>query len=216
MKHLPLAFSSLVLLATSVGCNSGNVNPIAENNSSVSSDSIGITNTVIETILSRRSIRNYLPQPVGRDTMEVIVKCGINAPSGLNRQPWEVRVIDDPEFIRSATKLYVEENPEALADSKMRNMFRNAPTIVFIAAENNSQLDCGLLTENMLLSAWSMGIGSCCLGGPARFMKTEKASELLRRLEFSEGYELVLAIGFGYPAESPEARPRDLSKSRFL
>lgn len=216
MKLLSLAFTSFALLATLCGCNSGNVSQLADNNSAIPSDSTAITNTVIETIMTRRSIRDYLPQPVGRDTMEVIVNCGINAPSGLNRQPWEVRVIDDPEFIGNATKLYIEENPEALADSRMRNMFRNAPTIVFIAAENNSQLDCGLLTENMLLSAWSMGIGSCCLGGPARFMKTEKAAELLKRLEFSEGYELVLAIGFGYPAESPDARPRDASKARFL
>lgn len=51
-------------------------------------------------------------------------------------------------------------------------MFNNAPTVVFIAndpAYDMSQMDCGLLGENMILSAWSMGIGSCCLGGTCAF-----------------------------------------------
>jgi len=183
----------------------------------VATDSTVIDNAVIETIMSRRSVRAYLPQPVGRDTMEVITKCGINAPNGMNRQPWEIRVVNDGELIAAMTKAFVTENPKRAADSKMtRNMFRDAPTVVFIAAENNSQLDCGLLGENMILAAWSMGVGSCCLGGPVAFLKSDAAAEYLKQLDFSEGYELVYAIGFGYPAESPDAKPRDGSKIKFL
>ena len=70
-------------------------------------------------------------------------------------------------------------------------MFNNAPTVVFIAndpAYDMSQIDCGLLGENMILSAWSMGIGSCCLGGPVRFMKSPAAAEYMKQLGFSEGH----------------------------
>ncbi|MDE6772812.1 MAG: nitroreductase family protein, partial [Muribaculaceae bacterium] len=148
---------------------------------------------------------------------EVITKCGINAPNGMNRQPWEIRVVDNQELLSAMTRAFVKGDPKRAADSKMtRNMFRNAPTVVFIAAENNSQLDCGLLGENMILAAWSMGIGSCCLGGPVAFLKSDAASGFLKQLDFPEGYELVYAIGFGYPAESPEAKPRDEGKVRFL
>ena len=45
-------------------------------------------NEVINTIMARRSIRKYLDKPVEHEKLEVIVKCGINAPSGVNRQPW--------------------------------------------------------------------------------------------------------------------------------
>ena len=53
-------------------------------------------NAVIETIMSRRSIRKYQPQAVSRDTMQIILDCGINAPNGQNRQSWEIRVVDNP------------------------------------------------------------------------------------------------------------------------
>ncbi len=68
----------------------------------------------------------------------------------------------------------------------------------------------------MILAAWSMGIGSCCLGGPVRFMNSDVASEYLAQLKFSEGYTLLYAIGFGYPAEEPAAKPRDKAKVLFI
>lgn len=178
------------------------------------------TNQVIETIMARRSVRKYLPQPINRDTMQVILNCGINAPNGQNKQSWAIRVVDNPEFINGLTEVYKKANPKAAEDPNFRNMFRNAPTVVFIAndtAYDFSQVDCGLLGENMILSAWSMGIGSCCLGGPIRFMKTDPgAAEYLKRLNIPEGYDLLYCIAFGYPDESPAAKPRDASKVMFV
>lgn len=179
----------------------------------------GDGNAVIGTIMSRRSIRKYKPQPVEREKMELIARCGINAPNGMNRQSWEIRIVDNPEFIDGVTQLYLKENPQAAEEPGFRNMFRNAPTVVFIANDPSygmSQIDCGLLGGNMVLAAKSLGIGSCCLGGPARFMHSPAAAGYLEQLGFSEGYELLYIIGFGYPDESPEARPRDWSKVKFI
>ena len=177
-------------------------------------------NAVIETIMTRRSVRKYQPQAVNRDTMQVIMECGINAPNAINRQAWEVRVLDNPETIQKLTELYVKENPKEAENTNFRNMFRNAPTIAFIANDTTfaySPVDCGLMAENMILSAWSMGIGSVCLGGPARFMKSNpEANAYLKEMGFSENYELLLCIGFGYPAETPKAKPRDAAKVKFM
>ena len=80
-----------------------------------------------------------------------------------------------------------------------------------------SQIDCGLLGENMILSAWSMGVGSCCLGSPVRFMNTQpEATDYLKKLDFPEGYQLLYCIAFGYPDESPAAKPRDTQKIKFI
>ena len=177
-------------------------------------------NAVIETIMTRRSVRQYQPQAVNRDTMQIIMECGINAPNAVNRQAWEVRVVDNPEVIQKLTELYVKDNPKAAEDPNFKNMVRNAPTVVFIANDTTfaySSVDCGLMAENMILSAWSMGIGSVCLGAPARFMKSNpEASEYLKQMGFSENYDLLLCIGFGYPAETPKAKPRDASKVKFM
>lgn len=176
-------------------------------------------NEVIETILSRRSIRKYTTQPVEREKLQLILKCGINAPNGLNKQPWEVRVVDNAAYIDSLTALYVKANPKATEDPAFKNMFRNAPAVIFIASpsDGSGQLDCGLLGENMVLAARSLGLGTCCLGGPIRFMKeAPEAAPYLEKLGFSENYTLLYAIAVGYPDEAPEARPRDESKARFV
>lgn len=187
----------------------------------VVTDSVSVSQVdpVIETIMSRRSIRKYKPEAVEREKMQTIVECGINAPNGMNKQSWEVRVVDNPEFINGLTEIFKKENPKAAEHPGFQNMFNNAPTVVFIAndpAYDMSQIDCGLLGENMILSAWSMGIGSCCLGGPVRFMKSPAAVEYMKKLGFSEGYELLYAIAFGYPDEMPAAKPREVSKVKFV
>lgn len=176
-------------------------------------------NAVVETILTRRSVRKYLPQAVERAKMERIVECGLYAPNAMNKQPWEVRIVDSPEFINGVTELFKQANPQQAADPGFKNMFRNAPTVVFVGRDTTSAtaaFDCGLLSENMMLAAWSMGIGSCCLGGPAHFMRSPEAAGYLRRLAFSEGYELLYCIAFGYPDEAPSAKPRDTSKVKFV
>ena len=153
-------------------------------------------NAVIETIMSRRSVRKYQPQAVNRDTMQIIMECGINAPNAINRQAWEVRIVDSPDVIKKLTDLYLKDNPKEAENPNFKNMFRNAPTVAFIANDTtfaNSPVDCGLMAENMILSAWSMGIGSCCLGGPARFMKANpEAKEYLKQMGFSENFDLLL------------------------
>ena len=178
-----------------------------------------VKNQVVETIMTRRSIRQYKPQAVEREKMQTIVECGINAPNAMNRQAWEVRVVDNADYINGVTGLYKKANPKVAEDPTFKNMFRNVPTVVFIGRDTQSEsspFDCGLLAENMMISAWSMGIGSCCLGTPARFMRSPEAAEYLQKLGFSEGYELLYCIGFGYPDETPAAKPRDAAKVKFV
>lgn len=174
-------------------------------------------------IMSRRSIRNYKQIPVSRDTMQVILKAGINAPNGQNRQSWEIRVVDNPDTMSEIKAAMSAANPDV---PMAGDSFRNAPVMAFIAADTSydfSLLDCGMLSENMVLSAWSMGVGSICLGSPVRFLdgsdsirSNPEIRKVMDKLGFSEGYQLVLCVGFGYPLESPDAKPRDESKFRFV
>lgn len=174
-------------------------------------------------IMSRRSIRNYKQIPVSRDTMQVILKAGINAPNGQNRQSWEIRVVDNPDTMSEIKAAMSAANPDV---PMAGDSFRNAPVMAFIAADTSydfSLLDCGMLSENMVLSAWSMGVGSICLGSPVRFLDGSESirsnpeiRKVMDKLGFSEGYQLVLCVGFGYPLESPDAKPRDESKFKFV
>lgn len=176
-------------------------------------------NQVIETIMTRRSIRNYVQKPVDRDTMNMILECGIYAPNGQNKQSWEVRIIDDAEMMAQLTQAMVAANSDIDAEF-VAGCFRGAPTMAFIANDLSydfSVIDCGLLAQNMMLSAWSMGVGSIALGSPVRFIEKIPADNpVIQKLGFSDGYKLVLCVGFGYPNETPVAKPRDWGKVKFV
>ena len=178
------------------------------------------TNPVIRTIMERRSIRKYLDKPVEHEKLETIARCGINAPSGMNRQPWIVRVVEDQKLIADVTEVYKAKNPEQVKrDKDFKNMFRNAPNLICVCtpAKGGGELDAGLLGENMMLAAQSMGLGTCCLGGPVRFLKSEaEAKFFLDRLDIPADYQLNYIIAIGYPDEQPEPRPRDAGKVKFI
>ena len=177
-------------------------------------------NPVLSNMMARRSIRKYLDKPVEHEKLEVIVRCGINAPSGMNRQPWLIRVVEDQKLITSVTEVYKKANPDQVSrDKDFKNMFRNAPNLICVCtpAKGGGDLDAGLLGENIMLAAQSMGLGTCCLGGPVRFLKTNPDSKFfLDRLEIPEDYQLNYIIAIGYPDEQPDAKPRDESKVKYI
>ena len=139
-------------------------------------------NPTLSTIMARRSVRKYLDKPVEHEKLEVIVRAGINAPSGMNRQPWIVRVVENPQLIADVTEVYKRHNAEQVKrDKDFKNMFRNAPNLICVCtpAEGGGELDAGLLGENMMLAAQSMGLGTCCLAGPCSLPQLECRRQVL-------------------------------------
>ena len=177
-------------------------------------------NPVLSNMMARRSIRKYLDKPVEHEKLEVIVKCGINAPSGGNRQPWIIRVVEDQKLIADVTEVFKQQNPEQVTrDKDFKNMFRNAPNLICVCtpANGGGELDAGLLGENMMLAAQSMSLGTCCLSGPVRFLlSNEKCKFFLDRLDIPADYKLNYILAVGYPDEQPDAKPRDASKVKYI
>ena len=177
-------------------------------------------NPVLSNIMARRSVRKYLDKPVEHEKLEVIVRAGINAPSGMNRQPWIIRVVEDQQLIADVNEVFKKENPDQVArDPNFKNMFRNAPNLICVCTpdDGRGELDAGLLGENMMLAAQAMGLGTCCLGGPVRFLNTNKKCKFfLDRLDIPEGYKLNYILAIGYPDEQPDAKPRDASKVKYI
>ena len=177
-------------------------------------------NPVLSSIMARRSVRKYLDKPVEHEKLETIVRAGINAPSGMNRQPWIVRVVESQQLIADVTEVYKQENAEQVKrDKDFKNMFRNAPNLICVCtpAKGGGELDAGLLGENMMLAAQSLGLGTCCLGGPVRFLKAnEKCKFFMDRLDIPSDYQLNYIIAVGYPDEQPKAKPRDASKVKYI
>lgn len=179
--------------------------------------------TVIEAIHARRSIRKYKDTPVEKEKLEQVTLAGIAAPNAMNRQAWAIRVVGSQEWIKRCTEAYlptIEGTPIAdhLLTPDFKNMFRNAPAVIFVAAEPSAYagVDCGILAENMMLAAHELGLGTCCLGMPIPFMNSKQGEPFLASLGLPEGYALQFAIAIGYADEAPEAKPRDASKIAFV
>lgn len=216
---LALALSTAALL---LACNQEEVKP--ESKPTPELVAPAAENQVVKTIMERRSVRKYLDKPVEHEKLEKIVECGLNAPNGMNKQFWAVRVIEDRNFVTEVTEIFKQEQPEIVAnDPAFKTMFRNAYTVIAVATragENKNFSDlisAGMLGENMILAAQSLGLGTCTLGSPANFLKTSAAAKpYLEKLAIPEGYELAYMIAVGYPDETPENPGRDFSKVEYL
>ncbi len=209
MKKILLGIAAALVLAA-----------CSEDKQQVTTEAVDTASVVTDLMMSRRSIRAYKDSVISRETLDEILACGINAPNGMNRQSYELRVIDSPALIDSITEAVVKDNP-AIAERKgFKNIFVNAPCVICIAYDTQydmAQIDCGLLGENIILAAWARGIGSCCLGSSARWiLDSPSAKPFLDRMAFSEGYNLLYCIALGYPDEAPEAKPRRDDMIRYI
>jgi nitroreductase len=158
--------------------------------------------SAIDVIMNRRSIRSYKPEQIKDEELNTILECGINAPSALNLQSWEIRVIQNPEILK-----------------KIKGSFHDAPTLIVIAsAVDNffSPVDCGLLGQNILLAAESLDIGTCIVGNFTAFMNSPEGAEVVQSFELPEGYKPLYGIAVGYKNEKTEAKPRDKGKIKII
>ena len=181
-------------------------------------------NEVIETIMTRRSIRAYKNQAVPKELLDQVLECGIYAANAMNAQQWEVRVVTSEEWLNSATAAAKEAAKGTPAESmysdpSFKNMFRNAPAVIFIGHKPGmfTQVDCGLMAGNIMLAAKSLGLGTVCMASPVgTFLNQPVGASFRESLGFSEGYEPLICIGIGYPDEEPAAKPRNMDVIKYV
>jgi len=155
--------------------------------------------SVYDLILSRRSIRQFLPEPVPREILKKLVNAGRLAPSGANRQPLEFVVIDEKkvtERIFPYLKWAGYINPEG--DPKPGH----EPTAYIVVVANTGirkkayEWDAGAAMENMILTALEEGIGTCWIASVER-------EEVRKIINLPEGFIIDSVLALGYPDESP-------------
>ena len=178
---------------------------------------------VIDAIMARRSIRQYKETPVPRELLQKIAECGVNAPNAMNKQEWEVRILDDANYMNEVTELMKQEMPQFVNSDApgFRNAFRNAMALIAVACPDDEMgmtlINVGLMGENMCLAAQELGLGTCIMAAPSIFMNSSaSAKPYLDKLGFTPGYKLRYFLAVGYPDETPNAKPRDLGKIKFV
>ena len=110
---------------------------------------------VFDCIKSRRTVREYKPDPIPEDVLQKILQAGRWSPSSSNSQPWHFVVVQDPNTLKTLGELATQGTFVA-----------NAPVVIAIVMENapRPQLDAGRAIQQMELVAWSEGLGTCFVG----------------------------------------------------
>lgn len=180
---------------------------------------------VFEAIRKRRAVRLYRPDPVSREDILTVLNAANQAPSGLNRQPWEFLVVTGKKVLemgvsyRSTLDEYLAHwDRSPMRDFITRNEFirfsetyGGAPVVivVLVYADDNPNFrkadleSASAAMENLLLAATGLGLGTCWMTGPLRDEK------ILRRiLSIPDDREIIAITPLGYPEKVSAAPPR--------
>ncbi len=174
-------------------------------------------NQVLSTIAARRSHRAYQPQQLTPAQLDALLAAALQSPSAMNRQPWHFSVVQNNALlaeINDAVRENAMKRPEDQRSPRFADpafdVFYHAPTVIFLSADQQNRwnaIDCGIAVENLALAAESMGLGSVVLGLPREAFQGEKAPRLRQELHFPEGYDFVIALAVGVPADDKPAHP---------
>ena len=140
---------------------------------------------VYDCIRTRRTVREFTPDPIPDAVVHKILQAGRWAPSSSNSQPWHFIVIRERQTIAAIGNMatqgpFISQAPLAIA--------------IVMAEARRPQLDAGRAIQQMELMAWSEGLGTCFVG--LRAAEQQQAIKAL--LGIPETMELITVLPFGY------------------
>ena len=146
---------------------------------------------VYQAIRSRRTVRDYKPDPIPEELLRKILQCARWSPSSSNTQKWSFIVIRDKDTLTKLGEI-----------AKQGPFVGQAPLCIAIVMDDapRPQLDAGRALQQMELMAWSEGVGMCFVG--VREEDQQKAVKEL--LGIPENMELITLLPFGYRADAPK------------
>ena len=155
---------------------------------------------VFEAAQERRSIRSYQDKPVPREKMEKILEAGRLAPSARNIEPWHFIAVTDAE------------KRKALAKGLFAKFLVQAPLVIVACGDKKASpdwyaIDVALAVENMVLTAVSEGLGTCCVGSFSE--KDVKAV-----VKVPENFEVLVMLAVGYPSRKLDLSSKILNLVR--
>ncbi len=207
-KSLKVMALSLIVAAFMTGCNCNN----PDSNMSVDNE---VKDNAIETIMTRTSIRSFTDRAVSADTVEMLLRAGMAAPTAVNLQPWHFVVVNDRAKI-----------DELGGNGRQSQMWHESPLVIVVCGNMEKAMegvgqafwvqDCSAATENILLAAHALGLGAVWTGC---YPIEERVANISQVLGLPEHIVPLCAIVMGYPNESPQPKdkwkPENVSYNGF-
>ncbi|MCL2632407.1 MAG: nitroreductase family protein [Coriobacteriia bacterium] len=156
-----------------------------------------------EVILRRRTTRSYLPDQIKPEDLKTILTAAHLAPiAGAEYTNTHLTVVQDQTLLDELREACMVRRSDG---EGLRDFFYGAPTVIFLSVNGISKdlieysnVACAI--ENMLLAATSLDLGSTYLWGVIQ-RQLKRQPDMIAKLQLPEGYELLSAVGLGYPTE---------------
>lgn len=153
-------------------------------------------NDILDVIVSRRSVKKFKNQMVEEELISKVIKAGMYAPSGKNKQSPIIVAITNKEVRDKLSKICAE----------LRGIdfdpYYGAPALLVVLADKDwftYIYDGSVVIENMLLEAHSLGLGACWIHHTKETWETSFGKELLKKLGITGNYEGIGTCVLGYP-----------------
>ena len=191
-------------------------------------------NELMDIILRRRSVRNFKPDQLTPEDLDVIVQAGLHAANAGGRQSPVIVVHQDPAQNAELDRLNAAEfariqddrppmkpgeaKPAPKFDVSKFSAFHNAPTVITVFAPKdwyNFTIDAAIAAENMLLAAESIGVGACMIARATETFQTPRGREIQHAWGLSDEYEAKIHVILGYPA-APQPAPKPIREGRVI
>lgn len=180
-------------------------------------------NETLQTISRRFSCRAYDGRLPERAKLDALALAAIQSPSAMNRQPWEVIVITNKALIEEmdaeGMRILAEAEDKTTYQrimSRGGTLFYNAPCIYLILKQPGTDIDTGIVCENITLAATSLGLGSVICGLAALPFHGPKGEEFKKKAGFHDGWEFGIAVLVGYGTQDNTPHTPDTSKIRYI
>ncbi len=174
-------------------------------------------NETISVLLTRRSIRKYLPEQIGDDSLQVIIETGLFAPNGGNHQYTRFLVVQNGTKLREINAIIRQEFAKrdivegqyqntAIIKAKQQenyNFMHHAPTLIIAVAprkHGNSMADSACALANMQIAAAALGLGACWINHLHWLTDNQSIRSYLEPLGLGKDEDIFGSIVVGYPA----------------
>jgi nitroreductase len=155
---------------------------------------------LLELILRRRSIRKFTDKPLSEEQITSLLEAAMAAPTAVNAQPWEFVIVTDKAILdkfRGALMFAKHNYTAVICVCGSPRMQKNK------AGDRFWVQDCSAATENILLAATALGLGSVWIGVYPVSIFVRQIKEILN---IPHDVTPLNLIGLGYPAEQKESR----------
>lgn len=162
--------------------------------------------TIINNMITRRSIRKYKSDMIPKETLDTILKAGTYAATGMGKQSPIIIAVTNKELRDKLSAM----NAKIMGTDS--DPFYGAPVVLIVLANKERPTyiyDGSLVMGNLMNAAHACGIGSCWIHRAKEEFESEEGKELLKSLGIEGDYEGIGHCVLGYiDGEEPEAAPR--------